>query len=122
MTYKKQTGHKYGTSNALLKEVQKRLGVTEDDAKFLLAELAESIISTTLKENVCFIRLLGTFRLKSKKNAKFRNPQTGKEIIVPLLYRAYFQPANFFKNCMRAKGKGHFRTIYDFKEDKGNKL
>ena len=109
----------YGTDKELIIELATRLGISAEDSRFFINEFVDSVRDVVEKHVGTNIRKFGFIHVVSKRNAKYRNPRTGVDIIIPLRYYIKFRPATSFKNFINQKVKKNMRAIFDARENKG---
>ncbi|MBK7995877.1 MAG: integration host factor subunit beta [Blastocatellia bacterium] len=79
----------------LAQEVAKAVGsmmeITNRDAEAIVAEIIQSMIDTLKEGNEIEIRGFGSFRLRSRRARRGRNPKTGESVDVPAKRVVYFK-------------------------------
>lgn len=79
----------------LAQEVAKAVGsmmeITNRDAEAIVAEIIQSMIDSLQEGNEIEIRGFGSFRLRSRRARRGRNPKTGESVDVPAKRVVYFK-------------------------------
>jgi integration host factor subunit beta len=79
----------------LAQEVAKAVGnmmeITNRDAEAIVAEIIQSMIDSLKEGNEIEIRGFGSFRLRSRRARRGRNPKTGDSVDVPAKRVVYFK-------------------------------
>lgn len=88
----------------LAQEVAKAVGnmmeITNRDAEAIVAEIIESMIDALKEGNEIEIRGFGSFRLRSRRARRGRNPKTGDSVDVPAKRVVYFKMGKDLKHFL----------------------
>lgn len=109
---------KFNTDKELLEEYSLRLGLSGEDAKFLLDQAVESIRYLLKKNSMVNIRKLGLFRLSIHKRAQAYSPQAGRFVNIPLRYIIKFRPSGSIKSYVNGKVRDNFKVAFEIGEGK----
>jgi len=88
------------TKADLVERVTEKTGLTRTDVAVVVDGLLETIKSAMEEGNNIELRGFGTFKIKTRKARKARNPRTGEEVPVPDRKVPVFKPSNEFKNLI----------------------
>lgn len=88
----------------LAQEVAKAVGsmmeITNRDAEAVVAEIIQSMIDALQEGNEIEIRGFGSFRLRSRRARRGRNPKTGESVDVPAKRVVYFKMGKDLKHFL----------------------
>ncbi|KAF0250526.1 MAG: integration host factor subunit beta [bacterium] len=88
----------------LAQEVAKAVGsmmeITNRDAEAIVAEIIQSMIDALQEGNEIEIRGFGSFRLRSRRARRGRNPKTGESVDVPAKRVVYFKMGKDLKHFL----------------------
>jgi integration host factor subunit beta len=73
------------------KAVGSMMEITNRDAEAIVAEIIQSMIDTLKEGSEIEIRGFGSFRLRSRRARRGRNPKTGESVDVPAKRVVYFK-------------------------------
>jgi DNA-binding protein HU-beta len=88
------------TKADLVERVAEKTGLTRTDVAVVVDGLLDTIKSSMEEGNNIELRGFGTFKIKTRKARKARNPRTGDEVPVPDRKVPVFKPSNEFKNLI----------------------
>jgi len=88
------------TKADLVEKVAEKTGLTRTDVAVVVDGLLDTIKSSMEEGNNIELRGFGTFKIKTRKARKARNPRTGEEVPVPDRKVPVFKPSNEFKNLI----------------------
>ncbi len=88
------------TKADLVERVTEKTGLTRTEVAVVVDGLLETIKSAMEEGNNIELRGFGTFKIKTRKARKARNPRTGEEVPVPDRKVPVFKPSNEFKNLI----------------------
>ena len=101
--YKRKTkmGHKTTViKNDIARAIWKKTGYSQQFSKELVNEFFDIIKSHLLNGQGVQIHGFGKFIIKNKKSRKGRNPQTGRQLIIPARKAIVFYPSDVLnKKC-----------------------
>ena len=81
----------------MVERVSEKTGLTRTDVTVVVENFLEQIKKTLEEGHNIEIRGFGTFKVKTRKARKARNPRTGEEVPVPDRKVPVFKPSNEFK-------------------------
>ncbi len=85
------------TKAELVNEVAQKADITKAKAEKAVNAVFEALAQSLKKKERTIIPGFGTFTVSKRKERKGRNPQTGKEIMIPAKTVAVFRPAKELK-------------------------
>jgi nucleoid DNA-binding protein len=85
------------TKADLVERVAEKTGLTRTDVMVVVENFLEQIKKSLEEGQNIEIRGFGTFKVKTRKARKARNPRTGEEVPVPNRKVPVFKPSNEFK-------------------------
>jgi integration host factor subunit beta len=74
--------------------------ITNRDAEAVVAEIIQSMIDALQEGNEIEIRGFGSFRLRSRRARRGRNPKTGESVDVPAKRVVYFKMGKDLKHFL----------------------
>lgn len=86
------------TKAELVNEVAQKADITKAKAEKAVNAVFEALAESLKKKERTIIPGFGTFTVSKRKERKGRNPQTGKEIMIPAKTVAVFRPAKELKS------------------------
>ena len=95
------------TKAELVDKLASEGGITKVQANKVLGALVEAVIAAMTSGEAVMLGGLGTFKVSKRNERKGRNPQTGKDIVVPASMVPKFTPARALKEAvakMKAAG------------------
>jgi len=88
------------TKADLVEKIAEKTGLTRTDVAVLVDGFLDAVKNAMKEGNNIEIRGFGTFKIKSRKARKARNPRTGEEVPVPDRKVPVFKPSNEFKELI----------------------
>jgi len=88
------------TKADLVEKIVEKTGLTRTDVAVVVDNFLEAVKNAMKEGNNLEIRGFGTFKIKSRKARKARNPRTGEEVPVPDRKVPVFKPSNEFKELI----------------------
>jgi nucleoid DNA-binding protein len=88
------------TKAELVEKIAEKTGLTRTDVAVIVDGFLDAIKQAMKEGNNIEIRGFGTFKIKSRKARKARNPRTGEEVPVPDRIVPVFKPSNEFKELI----------------------
>jgi nucleoid DNA-binding protein len=88
------------TKAELVEKIAEKTGLTRTDVAVIVDGFLDAIKQAMKEGNNIEIRGFGTFKIKSRKARKARNPRTGEEVPVPDRKVPVFKPSNEFKELI----------------------
>ncbi|MCJ7457447.1 MAG: integration host factor subunit beta [candidate division Zixibacteria bacterium] len=88
------------TKADLVEKIVEKTGLTRTDVAVVVDSFLESVKNAMKEGHNLEIRGFGTFKIKSRKARKARNPRTGEEVPVPDRKVPVFKPSNEFKELI----------------------
>jgi len=79
------------------KAVSRMMEITGKDAEAIVAEIIQSMIDSLKEGNEIEVRGFGSFRLRSRRARRGRNPKTGEAVDVPSKQVVYFKMGKSLK-------------------------
>ena len=89
----------------LLKAVAKKAGVSQKAAGEILSATLETIQKTVSKGGKVTLVGFGTFESRKRAARTGRNPQTGKEIVIPACMVPFFKAGKSLKDMVNENKK-----------------
>ena len=94
------TGGSFMTKAELVDKLASEGGITKVQANKVLGALVEAVIAAMTSGEAVMLGGLGTFKVSKRNERKGRNPQTGKDIVVPASMVPKFTPARSLKEAV----------------------
>ncbi len=88
------------TKADLVEKIVEKTGLTRTDVAVVVDNFLEAVKNSMKEGQNLEIRGFGTFKIKSRKARKARNPRTGEEVPVPDRKVPVFKPSNEFKELI----------------------
>jgi len=88
------------TKADLVEKIAEKTGLTRTDVSVIVDGFLDAVRNSMKEGNNIEIRGFGTFKIKSRKARKARNPRTGEEVPVPDRKVPVFKPSNEFKELI----------------------
>ena len=88
------------TKADLVEKIVEKTGLTRTDVAVVVDSFLDSVKNAMKEGHNLEIRGFGTFKIKSRKARKARNPRTGEEVPVPDRKVPVFKPSNEFKELI----------------------
>ena len=88
------------TKADLVEKIAEKTGLTRTDVSVVVDGFLDAVRNSMKEGNNIEIRGFGTFKIKSRKARKARNPRTGEEVPVPDRKVPVFKPSNEFKELI----------------------
>lgn len=88
------------TKADLVEKIVEKTGLTRTDVAVVVDNFLEAVKTAMKEGHNLEIRGFGTFKIKSRKARKARNPRTGEEVPVPDRKVPVFKPSNEFKELI----------------------
>lgn len=107
---------RFQTDPELIVEYATRLGVSCEDAKFLIDVLVDSIQYIIDKDGAVNVRRLGLFFLQVRKRAKMWNPINKEYYKVALKYQVKFSPSGSIKSKVNNRVKENLKKVGEIGE------
>ena len=86
------------TKADLVEEISKETGLSKKDAGIVVNLIIENICNALAEGDKVELRGFGSFKVKSRKARKARNPRTGESVDVPAKLVPYFKASNELKD------------------------
>ncbi|MDP3025373.1 MAG: HU family DNA-binding protein [candidate division Zixibacteria bacterium] len=88
------------TKADLVEKIVEKTGLTRTDVAVVVDNFLEAVKNAMKEGHNLEIRGFGTFKIKSRKARKARNPRTGEEVPVPDRKVPVFKPSKEFKELI----------------------
>lgn len=88
------------TKADLVEKIAEKTGLTRTDVSVVVDGFLDAVRNSMKEGKNIEIRGFGTFKIKSRKARKARNPRTGEEVPVPDRKVPVFKPSNEFKELI----------------------
>jgi nucleoid DNA-binding protein len=88
------------TKADLVEKIVEKTGLTRTDVAVVVDSFLDAVKNAMKEGHNLEIRGFGTFKIKSRKARKARNPRTGEEVPVPDRKVPVFKPSNEFKELI----------------------
>jgi len=85
------------TKADLIEEISKNTGLSKKDTSIVVKMIIENICKALAEGDKVELRGFGSFKVKSRKPRKARNPRTGDSVDVPAKLVPYFKASNELK-------------------------
>lgn len=85
------------TKADLVEEIARETGLSKKDTSIVVNMIIENICKALAEGNKVELRGFGSFKVKSRKPRKARNPRTGASVDVPAKLVPYFKASNELK-------------------------
>ena len=86
------------TKADLVEEISKETGLSKKDTGVIVNLIIENITRALAEGEKVELRGFGSFKVKSRKARKARNPRTGASVDVPAKLVPYFKASNELKD------------------------
>jgi DNA-binding protein HU-beta len=86
----------------LISEIASDTGMTKADSERVLNSVLETIKETLVSGDSVKLPGFGAFTVKERKERKGRNPQTGKDIIIPASKSPSFKAGKDLKEAIKS--------------------
>ncbi len=86
------------TKADLVEEISKETGLSKKDTGIIVNLIIENICNALAEGDKVELRGFGSFKVKSRKARKARNPRTGASVDVPAKLVPYFKASNELKD------------------------
>lgn len=86
------------TKADLVEEISKETGLSKKDTGVVVNLIIENICNALAEGDKVELRGFGSFKVKSRKARKARNPRTGASVEVPAKLVPYFKASNELKD------------------------
>ncbi len=86
------------TKADLVEEISKETGLSKKDTGIIVNLIIENITRALAEGEKVELRGFGSFKVKSRKARKARNPRTGASVDVPAKLVPYFKASNELKD------------------------
>eukprot|EP00242_Pyramimonas_sp_CCMP2087_P008877 CAMPEP_0198197026 /NCGR_PEP_ID=MMETSP1445-20131203/606_1 /TAXON_ID=36898 /ORGANISM="Pyramimonas sp., Strain CCMP2087" /LENGTH=140 /DNA_ID=CAMNT_0043866159 /DNA_START=100 /DNA_END=522 /DNA_ORIENTATION=- len=90
----------------LMEKIAEETGTNEKDVTLVVSAALKVIMDTLVDGDKVNIPGFGTFEGRDRKERVGRNPQTGKELLIPASRAPVFVPSKPFKDAMKATVQG----------------
>jgi DNA-binding protein HU-beta len=108
----------------LVTRISRAAGITKPQADKVLHTLIESVRETLRRGERVTLVGFGTFAVMSRAARKGRNPQTGREIFIPVSRIAKFKPGKLLRQAAsgssEAEGTELLLTLLEVEEPRGS--
>jgi integration host factor subunit beta len=94
------------TKADLVEEISKRSRLSKSENARIVDEILNAISRALSEGHHIEIRGFGTFKVRSRRSRRARNPRTGAEVSVPAKLVPVFKPSNQLKALVRADEGG----------------
>jgi integration host factor subunit beta len=85
------------TKADLVEEISKDTGLSKKDTNIVVNLIIDNLIKALAEGDKVELRGFGSFKVKSRKSRKARNPRTGSSVEVPAKLVPYFKASNELK-------------------------
>jgi integration host factor subunit beta len=85
------------TKADLVEEISKDTGLSKKDTNIVVNLIIDNLIKALAEGDKVELRGFGSFKVKSRKSRKARNPRTGAAVEVPAKLVPYFKASNELK-------------------------
>ena len=82
------------TKRAIIQTISEEAGLSKLQAKQIVQQILDSIVSTLAEEGRVELRNFGVFEVQWRKARKARNPRTGETVMVPERCTVIFKPGH----------------------------
>jgi integration host factor subunit beta len=93
----KRSGVTEMTKADLVEEISKDTGLSKKDTNIVVNLIIDNLIKALAEGDKVELRGFGSFKVKSRKSRKARNPRTGSSVEVPAKLVPYFKASNELK-------------------------
>ena len=83
--------------NELISVISKKTGKTQAETKEFIETFIETVTENLKQDEKVSLIGFGTFETRERKARQGRNPQTGKEILIPATKSPAFKAGSFLK-------------------------
>jgi len=91
------------TKADLVEEIAEKTGISKSDTALIVNHLLEGIVDALKNNKRIEIRGFGTFKNRSKRARRARNPRTGQEIMVPAKWAPVFKASNELRALVKGE-------------------
>ena len=86
------------TKADLVEEISKNTGLSKKDTSIVVNMIIDNICKALAEGDKVELRGFGSFKVKSRKPRRARNPRTGEAVDVPAKLVPYFKASNDLKS------------------------
>jgi integration host factor subunit beta len=86
------------TKADLVEEIARNTGLSKKDTSIVVNMIIENVCKALAEGDKVELRGFGSFKVKSRKPRKARNPRTGDAVDVPAKLVPYFKASNELKS------------------------
>ena len=91
------------TKADLVEEIAERTRISKSDTALIVNNLLAAVVDALKSNKRIEIRGFGTFKNRSKRGRRARNPRTGQEITVPPKYVPLFKASNELRSLVKGE-------------------